>query len=49
MVTLEEATGYDDQLTTFYRLVQDNKKVQAVLGNNKTVATVFAPIDDVSG
>lgn len=49
LTTLEEATGYDESLSTMYRLIQDSdSKLANMLADKKTVATVFAPVDDVS-
>jgi hypothetical protein len=47
LTTLEEAAGYDDSLSTMYRLIQDSD-IAAYMADKKTVATVFAPVDDVS-
>lgn len=49
LTTIEEATGYDESLSTMYRLIQDSDSGLAnVLADKTTVATVFAPVDDVS-
>jgi hypothetical protein len=47
LTTIEEATGYDDSLSTMYQLVQDSSLTD-FFADKKTVATVFAPVDDVS-
>jgi hypothetical protein len=49
LTTVEEATGYDESLSTMYRLIQDSDSSLAnILADKTTVATVFAPVDDVS-
>jgi hypothetical protein len=49
LTTIEEATGYDDSLSTMYQLIQDaDKSIGNMMADKKTVATVFAPVDDVS-
>jgi hypothetical protein len=47
LTTIEEATGYDESLSTMYQLVQDSSLTD-FFADKKTVATVFAPVDDVS-
>lgn len=46
--TIDEATGYDDSLSTVYNAIQDSG-LSAYAGDPKTVATLFAPTDDVRG
>jgi hypothetical protein len=47
LTSLNDATGYDDSLTTMYRLIQESS-IDKYLSDKNTRATLFAPVDDVS-
>ena len=47
LTNVNDAMGYDDSLATMYQLTQDSKLANYLASKN-TVATVFAPVDDVS-